>query len=146
MAIQKSLRRADPNAVLITQGSTANNEIFYLTKGTAVVEVDGNVVGTLNQGDWFGEMAAILGGERTATVRALTSCEALVFKGSQDDNLYDSIAKDPKMLRKLVEQLCSRIVETSRRHSVEGSKVSGQADRLRRLASTSCAHGPASVF
>jgi len=135
MPIQKLLRRYPKDAVIIVDGSPAGGEIYYLNKGTALAEVKGNVVGTIQPGEWFGELAAILGSTRTATVRGVTPCEVLVFKGVEDRNLYDAIAKDPKMLRKLIEQLCMRLIETSRRHVGESSELSEQAMRFRRAIS-----------
>jgi CRP-like cAMP-binding protein len=135
MAIQKTARRIEKDAEILVQGQPSNNEILYMTKGTAVVEVQGSVVGQVKAGEWFGELGAILNTPRTATVRAVTPCEVLVFKGVQDASLYDSIAGDPKMLRKLIEQLCQRVVETSKRHANEMSDVSAQAMRFRRAIS-----------
>ena len=135
MALQKSARRFEKDAAVVTQGQTANSEMYFMSKGTAVVEVQGNVVGTLEAGDWFGELAAILGTLRTATVRAVTPCDVLVFKGIDDAGLYETMAKDPKMLRKLVEQLCHRLVETSKRHATETAEVTDQAMRYRRAIS-----------
>jgi CRP-like cAMP-binding protein len=135
VAIQKSSRKFDPDAVLITQGAATESEIFYLVKGTAVVEVQGSVVGTIQGGEWFGELAAILGGKRTATVRAVAPCEVLVFKGLEDGSLYDAIAKDPKMTRKLIEQLCQRLAGTSQRHAQEVGEMGEQAVRYRRAIS-----------
>lgn len=135
MPIQKFLRRYPKDAVLIAEGSASGGEIYYLSKGTAVAEVKGSVIGTINVGEWFGELAAILGSMRTATVRSVTPCEVLVFRGVEDLNLYDAIAKDPKMLRKLIEQLCMRLIETSRRHAGESSELAEQAMRYRRAIS-----------
>ncbi len=135
VALQRSARRIEKDATILVQGEAANNEIFFMTKGTAVVEVKGNVVGALNSGDWFGELAAILGTPRTATVRAVTPCDVMVFKGIDDASLYDSMAKDPKMLRKLIEQLCQRVVETSKRHASETGELTDQAMRYRRAIS-----------
>ncbi|HXX95413.1 MAG TPA: cyclic nucleotide-binding domain-containing protein [Planctomycetota bacterium] len=135
MSLQKSSRRYEKDVAIITQGQPSQSEIFFMTKGTAVVEVRGNVVGTLDTGDWFGELAAILGTPRTATVRAVTPCEVLVFKGMDDASLYETMARDPKMLRKLVEQLCQRVVETSKRHSSETTEVTSQSMRYRRAIS-----------
>ncbi len=135
MAIQKFIRRYPKDAVIISEGSPSGGEIYYLSKGTALAEVKGNVVGTIRIEEWFGELAAILGSTRTATVRAVTPCEVLVFKGVEDLNLYDAIAKDPKMLRKLIEQLCMRLIETSRRHVGESSELADQAMRYRRAIS-----------
>lgn len=135
MAIQKSSRHVEKDAPIILQGSPPDNEIYFMTRGTAVVEVNQNVVGSIKTGEWFGEMGAILGLARTATVRAVTPCEVLVFRGMEDASLYDSIARDPKMLRKLVEQLCTRVVETSKRHATETGEVTEQAMRYRRAIS-----------
>ncbi len=135
MAIQKLLRRYPKDAVIIREGSSPEGEIYFLSKGTAVVEVKGSVVGRVEVGEWFGELAAILGSLRTATVRGVTPCEVLVFKGVEDRNLYDAIAKDPAMLRKLIEQLCMRLIETSRRHVGESSELADQAMRFRRAIS-----------
>ena len=135
MALQKSARRYEKDSTIIVQGQPADNEIFFMTKGMAVVEVQGNVVGSLNTGDWFGELAAILGTPRTATVRAVAECDVLIFKGIDDANLYESMSKDPKMLRKLIEQLCKRVVETSKRHASETAEITDQAMRYRRAIS-----------
>ncbi|MBI2900470.1 MAG: cyclic nucleotide-binding domain-containing protein [Planctomycetes bacterium] len=135
MALQRGTRTFAPDALLITEGQPANQEIFYLSKGQAVVEVRGNVVGTIKAGEWFGELAAILGGPRTATVRAVTPCEVLVFKGIEDGSLYEAVAKDPKITRKLIEQLCQRVIETSQRHARETGEMGEQAMRYRRAIS-----------
>jgi len=135
MALQKTSKRYEKDQAILTQGQAANSEICFMAKGTAVVEVQGNVVGTLNTGDWFGELAAILGTPRTATVRAITPCDVLVFKGIDDGSLYESMAKDPKMLRKLIEQLCQRVVETSKRHAAETADLTDQAMRFRKAIS-----------
>lgn len=135
MTIQKTAQKFDKDALLITEGQPANNEIYFLVRGTAVVEVKASVVGTINAGEWFGELAAILGGTRTATVRAVTPGEVLVFRGVDDASLYEAIAKDPKMTRKLIEQVCHRLVETSRRHASEAGELAEQAMRYRRAIS-----------
>lgn len=135
MAITKTTRQIAKDAAILTQGQPANHEILFLVKGTAIVEFKGNVVGTIKPGEWFGELAAILGTVRTATVRAVTPCEVQVFAGPDDANLYEAMSKDPKMMRKLVEQLCLRLVETSKRHAEETSEVTDQAMRMRRAIS-----------
>jgi len=135
MAITKTTRQIAKDATILVQGQPANHEILFLVKGTAIVEFNGNVVGTIKVGEWFGELAAILGTPRTATVRAVTPCEVQVFAGPDDANLYEAISKDPKMMRKLVEQLCTRLVETSKRHAEETGEVTDQAMRWRRAIS-----------
>ena len=135
MTILKSTRQIAKDTAILVQGQASNHEILFLTKGTAVVELKGNVVGTVKQGEWFGELAAILHTPRTATVRAVTPCQVEVFAGPDDANLYDAIAKDPKMLRKLVEQLCTRLLDVSTRHAAETAELADQAMRWRRAIS-----------
>jgi CRP-like cAMP-binding protein len=113
--IEKSTKPYGKDTVIIQEGADASNELYYLVKGSALAEVRGTVVGQIAPGQWFGEMAAILGTSRTATVRALTPCEVLVFKGLEDANLMDAMTRDPKLLSKLLETLAGRIRETSKR-------------------------------
>ena len=137
MAIQKAAKRYSKDAALLTQGQEARNEILFMTKGTAVVEVQGNVVGTIKSGEWFGELAAILQTPRTATVRAVTECDVLVFSGPQDTNLYEAMSKDPKMIQKLIEQLSTRLIEINKRHAGETGDLTTQVQRFRRAISGS---------
>lgn len=137
MTLYKSVRQIEKDAPILVEGEASNHQILFLVKGTAIVEVHGNVVGTIKAGEWFGELAAILHTPRTATVRAVTPCEVLVFIGPDDDNLYEQLAKDPKILRKLIHQLCLRLQDTSRRHSEELTEVSATTARYRRAISGS---------
>jgi CRP-like cAMP-binding protein len=135
MTIFKTVKHIDKDAAILVEGQASNHQIFFLVKGTAVVEVKGSVVGTVNAGEWFGELAAILHTPRTATVRAVTPCEVQIFTGPDDDNLYEQMSRDPKMMRRLVEQLCSRLQETSKRHSVETAELSATGARYRKAIS-----------
>src|SRR3712207_1222225 len=53
--------------VLCRQGQHGS-EFFVIENGTASVTVDGRPAGTLGPGDFFGELALLDGGERSATV------------------------------------------------------------------------------
>jgi CRP-like cAMP-binding protein len=56
---------------------------FVLTDGTADVTVAGDVVRSLGPGDFFGEVAMLDGGRRTATVTASSDAKVLVLFGSE---------------------------------------------------------------
>jgi CRP-like cAMP-binding protein len=56
---------------------------FVLTRGTARVTCDGECVANLEPGDFFGEMAILGGGRRTATVTASSPSSLLVMFGSE---------------------------------------------------------------
>jgi CRP-like cAMP-binding protein len=130
--IEKSTKPYAKDTIIIGEGQDASNEIFYLVKGQALAEIKGRVVGTVNAGQWFGEMAAILGTSRTATVRALTPCEVLVFKGLEDANLMDAMTRDPKLLTKLLETLAGRIRETSTRSVTSQEEMSTKLELYRK--------------
>jgi CRP/FNR family transcriptional regulator, cyclic AMP receptor protein len=67
---------------ILTEGMTGP-EFFIILDGTASVLIDDEVVATLGPGDFFGEVAALDGGPRTASVRAETQlrCVTLPVNG-----------------------------------------------------------------
>jgi CRP-like cAMP-binding protein len=128
--IEKHVVSYDKDQVIIAEGSAPNSELFFLTKGTAVAEMKGKVVGTIRNGEWFGELASILGIVRTATVRAMSKCEVLRFRGLDDGDLNEVMHRDPKLIRKLIEQLATRVKETSSRHAEEMHQLNDRIGRL----------------
>lgn len=56
---------------------------FVLTEGTATVTSDGEEVATLRPGDFFGEIALLGHGRRTATVTTSTPVTLLVMFGAE---------------------------------------------------------------
>jgi aromatic-L-amino-acid/L-tryptophan decarboxylase len=78
-----SEREAQPGETLIQQGDT-EREFFVILDGTANVFVDGDHVGSLRRGEFFGELAALdwgagYGYSRLATVVAGSPLRLLVF-------------------------------------------------------------------
>ena len=62
----------------IVTGGMHGMEFFFILDGqAAVVDDDGRTVATLGTGDFFGEVAALDDGPRTASVRTLTPLRAL---------------------------------------------------------------------
>jgi len=78
--IAKALRPVDHRA-----GSVVANEgepgagLFIIDSGEAQVTIGGKAVSTLGAGDFFGEMALLDGGPRTATVTAKTDLSLFVL-------------------------------------------------------------------
>jgi CRP-like cAMP-binding protein len=64
--------------VLIRQGELGD-DLMILVKGLVAVERDGEKVNKLGPGEFFGEIALIERGPRTATVIAETPCRLLVL-------------------------------------------------------------------
>jgi CRP/FNR family cyclic AMP-dependent transcriptional regulator len=71
-------REATPGESLTVEGEPGL-EFFVVVDGRASAAVDGNEVGTVEAGGFFGEMALIDGGDRVATVTALTDMQLLVL-------------------------------------------------------------------
>jgi CRP-like cAMP-binding protein len=65
-----------PEHGVLTEGMSGM-EFFIILDGTAEVIHDGNVIATLQPGDFFGEVAVLDGGPRTASVRALDRLRTL---------------------------------------------------------------------
>jgi CRP-like cAMP-binding protein len=97
---------------LCVQGDPGD-DFYVIVDGTAEARVDGEKVGDLDAGSFFGEMALIDGGERTATVVS-TSAMSLLVLGRNDFNTMLSSAM-PHVAPKLMQVMGERIRELARR-------------------------------
>ena len=71
-------RRLEAGDTLVEQG-TDGDDLFVLLDGVLDVEVDGETVAQVGPGALLGERAAVEGGPRTATLRAITPCRVVVL-------------------------------------------------------------------
>jgi len=69
----------------LTRQGEPGLDFFVIVDGTAAASVDGDEIGTIGPGGFFGEMALIDGGERVATVTATSALKLLVL-GRHDFN------------------------------------------------------------
>ena len=67
---------------ILTEGMQGP-EFFIILDGKASVLIEGDVVASLGPGDFFGEVAALDGGSRTASVRAETQLRCLTLPVNQ---------------------------------------------------------------
>ena len=79
-----SIRTIKQDALLTEQGS-AGSEVFLLLNGVVSIEVDGSVIAQAGPGAIVGERSVLEGGNRTATLRALTKVTVAVAKADQID-------------------------------------------------------------
>lgn len=87
-----SIRAVKAGKVLAEQG-THGDELYLLLNGVLVVEVDGEHLAELGPGAVLGERAALEGGARTATLRAVTDCKvAAVPAGAVDERALVELA------------------------------------------------------
>ncbi len=107
MSILRAARPIEfqPNADIIKAGEDGKG-FYTITKGSAKVLVDGNQLSTLEPGSYFGEIALIDGGPRTASVVAVTRVSALELTPSAFLRILDS---QPPLIRAVATELCRRL-------------------------------------
>jgi len=83
-------RTVERGTTLMTQGDT-RREFFVVLGGTARCSVDGRLVALFGPGDFFGDVALLHRGPRTATVRAEDMLRVLVFSSGEFQRLLSVI-------------------------------------------------------
>ncbi len=90
---------------MVTEGRSGY-AFYVLAQGQATVSHDGRQVRELGPGDYFGEMAILGDGRRTATVTATTPCRAWVLFGTMFRSLQMS---QPEIAGELVQVMRDRL-------------------------------------
>lgn len=72
-----------PSHTVVVAEGTIGDDFYVITKGHAEVLVAGAHIGELHAADCFGEIAALTGSHRTATVRASSTLSVLRLSGRQ---------------------------------------------------------------
>ncbi|MAT91518.1 MAG: DNA-binding protein [Halioglobus sp.] len=96
----------EPGEVIIQQGGRADF-VFNMTSGVAEVLVDDVSVGRIGDGEIFGAMAALTQADRSATVRAKTSCSVVKVPKEQFTELIKS---NPATIHSLMIDMANSIV------------------------------------
>jgi CRP-like cAMP-binding protein len=108
--LQKIARASDEVGVeqgrVLVQEGTTGHEAFVILEGTATVERKGLTVADLGPGQYFGELALLDGGPRTATVIATSPLKVLVLGQREFSGVIDSV---PGLAHKLMASLAGRI-------------------------------------
>ncbi len=93
--------------VLVNQGQLGQ-EFFLIMEGTASVRRGTRKIAELGPGDYFGELAVLDQGPRSATVVADTDLQLLVLG---QPALYEVLDKVPSLNRKLLAHMAGRLRE-----------------------------------
>jgi CRP-like cAMP-binding protein len=65
----------------VVRKGEVGDEMYFISRGSVeVLDGGGKVVKTMNEGDFFGELALLCDQPRSATVRATTPCDLFVLK------------------------------------------------------------------
>ena len=95
-----------PTGATIIEEGTIGEDFHLLLEGQASVSVGGRQVARAKPGDYFGEMALIDGGVRSATVVADTHVGTLRLASKDFLSLVED---DPRIARRLLVELCRRL-------------------------------------
>lgn len=96
----------EPGDIIIRQGDRADY-VFNMSAGVAEVLVDDVSVGRIGDGEIFGAMAALTHADRSATVRAKTSCSVVKVPKEQFTEL---IRSNPATIHSLLVDMANSIV------------------------------------
>jgi CRP-like cAMP-binding protein len=114
--LQRLAREADelafaPGELIVRQGSLGET-VFVVMEGRAKVTRNGRRVGEVLPGDFFGELSAIDGGPRTASITAVTPVRVVrLFRGTLRRLLQD----EPQLTVKILDGIVRRIRQVERR-------------------------------
>lgn len=105
-----SLKYCSPKSYILLEEEETDT-VFIISKGTVQVTKtleDGKevILAYLEEGDFFGELAAFDGHPRSANVKAQEECELIVIS---QPNFIDLIHKNSKISLGLLKELSSRI-------------------------------------
>ena len=118
---QRELRRiaslADevevPQGKVLTRQGAPGWECFVITRGLAKATMRGRGSSTLRPGAFFGEMALLDQGPRSATVTAETDMHLLVLSSRDFSALVEEV---PSVARRIMRGLAERLREAERPH------------------------------
>ena len=110
-------KRLHPRGSTIIFAGEASDSIFYITKGSVSVIIEDDngreiIVSYLNEGDFFGEIAMLGEGKRTAWVKAKTECEVAEL-GYQ--KFIELSQRDTSILHQLINQMADRLGKTTQK-------------------------------
>lgn len=98
---------------LLIEEDTPGARFFVVQSGTARVVRNGRTVARCGPGDYFGELAVLDGGPRTASVVATTPLEVWSIAGFHFRAL---LTEHPKIAAKLLTSLAARLRDAERSH------------------------------
>ncbi|OGV98625.1 MAG: type IV-A pilus assembly ATPase PilB [Nitrospinae bacterium RIFCSPLOWO2_02_FULL_39_110] len=98
--------------MIIKEGNTDKN-FYQLIQGQLIITKNENAVGDISQpGEYFGEMTALTGVPRSATVKAKGKCIVKAFPG---EKLKETIESYPDIAFRIINSLIRRINDSDKR-------------------------------
>ena len=108
MALEPTI--VTPGGFSVREGEMANG-IYFISRGTIEVLSDNGATshGTLDDGDYFGDLSLILGERRTASAKALTYCDLLVLPKREFERIKHDYAEFREALKTLSSERSEKI-------------------------------------
>jgi CRP/FNR family transcriptional regulator, cyclic AMP receptor protein len=129
---------------LVKEGDTGKG-FFIMTKGTAAVSVGGTQVDTLGPGSYFGEMAVLDGGPRTATITATGQVFVLHLPPTTLSRILDT---QPTIAHEIDDELTRRLSTAGEQVApsdrVDRARLADLSARLRSIRNPDWATAPSS--
>ena len=124
------VRRFASGDVVVRQGETTGRLLFLIEGAVEVLKDDVPVARTAEPGVVFGEMAAMLGGAHTATVRATSACAFYLV-----ENPREFLKASPLVCLHVCELLARRLDALNKylvdvKHQFEGHDHIGMVDEV----------------
>ena len=98
-----------PAGVELTHEGRHEGSVFIVIAGSIGIERGGRTVDTIGRGGFFGEIAAIDGGPRTATGRALEDTRVVALSPRQLNDVLDDSPELRAMMMTAMEERLTRI-------------------------------------
>jgi len=98
----------EQGARLVDEGRFAH-EFFVIEAGTADVLHDEKVLAQLGPGDFFGEIALVTMGRRTASVVAASPMKLIVIFGPNFNDLTATMPDVKKKIDQAIEERCAQL-------------------------------------
>jgi len=106
-SVADSMNEANvPAGAVVTAEGGPGDGFFVIADGEAEVTVDGEPRGAMAAGDYFGEIALLMGSDRTATVTATT--DLLCFALTPWD-FRTLVEGDPTIAWKVLQSMAARL-------------------------------------
>jgi voltage-gated potassium channel len=98
--------------VLIAREGEIGKEIYFLSHGKVeIVSENGEEnYGTLEDGDYFGDLSLVLKERRTASVRALTCCEIFILSQKEFNHIKSEYPEFREVLKKVSSEKTEKVV------------------------------------
>ncbi|MBW2086036.1 MAG: type IV-A pilus assembly ATPase PilB [Deltaproteobacteria bacterium] len=100
------------NDIIIREGN-ADNNFYKLIQGCLEVVKGNEKIAEISEPDsYFGEMSALMGGKRTATIRSMGKSIVKVFPG---DKLWETLENYPDISKQVITTLVRRLEDINQR-------------------------------